>query len=172
MDQIFQNFKHRFFDYKTIISIIIAILILFFVFSKINFPGVVSTILNANLWWYSAAFIVYYASFFIRGYRWKMILEQIQVNTKITTASGIVFVSYFANSILPAKLGDVYKGYLAKKKYDIPVSKALGTIFVERFYDFVLLILIIALTGFYLLERKMPTSVLSALVIGLILCGG
>ena len=170
MDPIFQSIRHRFLNYKTILSIVIAILVLIFIFLKIDFSEVLNIIINANPWWYLAAFIVYYASFFLRGYRWKIILKQVDVGTTTITAAGIVFVSYFVNSILPAKLGDVYKGYLAKKKYNIPVSTALGTIFVERFYDFVLLVLIIGLTGFVLLEKEMPTSVFTAVVIGLFLC--
>ncbi|MBE0524137.1 MAG: hypothetical protein IBX40_07385 [Methanosarcinales archaeon] len=30
-------------------------------------------------------------------------------------------LSWFANSIIPAKMGDVYRGYLARKSWGVPI---------------------------------------------------
>jgi uncharacterized protein (TIRG00374 family) len=54
-------------------------------------------------------------------------------------------VGFLANNLLPARLGDVLMAYLIGEKEDISKSSALGTIFVDRALD--VLILIIFLTG-------------------------
>ena len=44
----------------------------------------------------------------------------------------IIYVSWFANCVVPAKLGDAYRGYLLKHNGKVSFSATFGTIFAER----------------------------------------
>src|SRR5439155_25304169 len=61
----------------------------------------------------------------------------------------IILLGWFANTILVAKLGDVYRGYLLKRQADVSFSKTVGTIFAERLIDMLVLfgMLLVATLG-------------------------
>jgi uncharacterized protein (TIRG00374 family) len=92
----------------------------------------VSYITNADPWWLLAAFIVYYVGFPLRGYRWSILLRGIGAQVRVRDSTEIIFVSWLVNSVVPAKLGDVYRAWLLKVNFPVSLSATFGTIFIER----------------------------------------
>ena len=74
----------------------------------------VELILNANPWWLLAAFGIYYLGFPIRGYRWALLLRGAGYPLRVRDSTEMIFISWLVNCLVPAKLGDVYRGYLLR----------------------------------------------------------
>lgn len=150
------SLKERLLDIKTLLGFgISAAIIVFFVLTvKIDFATTFDNILKANLLYLLAAFALYYSTFFIRGLRWRMLLRNAHFDQEhgitlppLPGLIEIIFLSWFVNCIVPAKLGDAYRGYLLKKNANASFSRTLGTIFGERIADLLVLFSLLCFGG-------------------------
>ncbi|MCX5820650.1 MAG: lysylphosphatidylglycerol synthase transmembrane domain-containing protein [Deltaproteobacteria bacterium] len=83
----------------------------------------------------------------LRSIRWGLILRPIGKVDQLSLFS-VTSVGFLAIIAIPARLGELARPYLITKKSRIPMSSALGTIFVERVLDS-LTVLIIAVLAFF-----------------------
>jgi uncharacterized membrane protein YbhN (UPF0104 family) len=132
-------------DRRTQLSIIVPIFVL--VLFALALPGfqldrLVDYILNANPWWLLAAFVIYYLGFPLRGYRWSILLRGIGARVRVRDSTEIIFVSWLVNSVVPAKLGDVYRAWLLKINFPVSLSATFGTIFIERVFDLMAIVVL------------------------------
>ena len=108
---------------------------------------------TANPFWYLAALLAYYMAFPVRGLRWRLLLrnagEKPEHIAPVRDLAEIIYLSWFANSVVPAKLGDVYRGWLLRGSHGTSWSRAMGTIIAERALDLVVLVVLMVTTGFF-----------------------
>jgi hypothetical protein len=132
-------------DRRTQASIIVPVLVL--ALFALALPGfkldeLVDYILAASPWWLAAGFLVYYIGFPLRGYRWSILLRGIGARVRVRDSTEIIFVSWLVNSVVPAKLGDVYRAWLLKVNFPVSLSATFGTIFIERVFDLVAIVVL------------------------------
>ncbi|MCD4703680.1 MAG: flippase-like domain-containing protein [Methanosarcinaceae archaeon] len=156
---------------KTIFSFIVSFSVLFLLIKNIDVNEVIEVTSNLDVRLYLAAFAVHYSSFMVRGLRWQKLLNTIHVRVSALILSEMVFLSWFANSIVPAKIGDVYRSYMLKKYTETPISASIGTIVVERIVDIAVLMILLTITGTLVFKEKMPEEIAQSLEIGYILVG-
>ena len=58
---------------------------------------------------------VYYLGFPLRGYRWTLLLRGAGYRVPVRDSTEIIFISWLVNCLVPAKLGDVYRGVPAAR---------------------------------------------------------
>jgi uncharacterized protein (TIRG00374 family) len=138
--------------------------------AQINWGAAWDNIRQANLFIYVAALLVYYASFVVRSIRWHVLLGNAGEERPSRSLVGIVITSFFVNCVVPAKMGDIYRAYLAKQKLDVPVSKALGTIIAERLMDLIVLMTLLLAAGAIVFRTKAPGILIPYVVIGVAVC--
>jgi hypothetical protein len=80
-----------------------------------------------------------------------------------------VLLAYFANSIVPAKLGDAYRGYLLKRDSGVPFSAGFGTILAERLVDAMMLVVVLTGAALVVFGTEMPPQARPALLLGAVL---
>ncbi len=128
-----------------------------------------ANIQRANPALYVSAIAVYYSSFAARGYRWRRLLRNAEVDwltiPRVRDLAEIIYLSWFANSIVPAKLGDLYRGYLLKKESDISFSLSMGTVVAERLLDFVILVTLMGVAGLISYHGRLPRQIVQLLAI-------
>jgi glycosyltransferase 2 family protein len=170
--------RRRVLSPQTLVSFGIALAILWFVVRRLDVdPGAIwAQIRRANLWLLAVAFILWYGAFFVRGWRWGHMLRSAGFNQargfRLPTTPGlaeIVILTYFANSIVPAKLGDAYRGYLLKRESDVPFSAGFGTILAERFVDAMMLVVVLVGAASIVFGTEMPDQARPALLLGALL---
>jgi len=127
---------------KIIVPIIIAIIILYLIYSRLDFNNFMNIIKNINVYYLILALIINFLGCYVAAYRWGVLLENTGLRMKLHDLTVIMIVVYFFNCFLPGRLCEVYKCHLIKKNYNFSGSKTLGTIFVELFFDFTLLIIL------------------------------
>ncbi len=84
----------------------------------------------------------------------------------------ILYLSWFANCVVPAKLGDFYRAYLARNCLRVSMSKNYGTILAERMLDLLVLFPLLMLAtvwAFWSRLDQLPQPLKLALLGGLIL---
>lgn len=156
---------------KTIFSFIVSFSILYFLVKFIDLEAVIEVSKSAHIGIFCLAIIVHYTSFLVRGLRWKGLLRGINVEVSTFIASEMVFLSWFANSIVPAKIGDIYRSHMLKKHSGTPISVSIGTLVVERLFDIILLIGLLTITGFTVLKDQMADEIVRSIEIGYIILG-
>jgi uncharacterized protein (TIRG00374 family) len=170
--------RRRVLSPQTLVSFGIAIAVLWFVARRLEVdPGAIwAQIRQANLWLLAVAFVLWYGAFFVRGRRWGYMLSSAGFTQahgfRLPAASGlaeIVVLANFANSIVPAKLGDAYRGYLLKRDGGVPFSAGFGTILAERLVDAMMLVVVLAGAALVVFGPEMPSQARPALLLGALL---
>jgi glycosyltransferase 2 family protein len=166
-------------DPRTLISFALAIAIILFVFRGFNID-------LAQTWQYMrganpalllTALVVFYMTFPLRALRWRMLLRNAEVPVdqgRKTWASmpalmEYMYLSWFANCIVPAKLGDAYRGYLLKRNGQVSFSATFGTIFAERLLDMLGLFSFLVISGWFVFGTRLPPQTNLIFISGLVL---
>jgi hypothetical protein len=153
---------------RTLISFALALAIIVFVFRglDIDIRLTFQHIRNANVWMLLLGFSVFYLTFPLRAFRWRVLLTNAEVPVHEGRASWAtmpalmeyIYLSWFANCIVPAKLGDAYRGYLLKHNGNVSFSAAFGTIFAERLLDMLGLFGFLVISGWLTFGMHMPEN--------------
>jgi len=161
--------KEKFFNIKTLLAFVASFAIIYFLLTKLDFNELLKILKNANIFYILLSLIIYFTVFPILALRWQILLKNVGLKKKLKDLNEIIMMQWFANCIVPAKLGDLYKGYLMRKNYNFPISKTLGTIFVERFIDIVFLSILMIISVYVSFSGKFPPIIITPLKILVIL---
>ena len=82
----------------------------------------------------------------IRAERWRLLLSP-AADVPFGLAFAYLNIGYFANMLLPARLGDAARAYLAGRSFRISPLVTLGTIIVERVLDAAIILGVVLVAG-------------------------
>ena len=105
---------------------------------------------NVNPWFLPLFFVIYVFDFYIRAYRWKLILFPVKSDVSFIKLFYSYNIAYFANVFLPARLGELLRVIITGREESISKRTILGTLFVERVFDIFGMGLLIFLTFLFL----------------------
>jgi glycosyltransferase 2 family protein len=151
---------------RTLVSFVIAIAIAVFAFRSLNidFNQTWQYMRSANGWFLLLGLSIFYLTFPLRALRWRLLLTNAGVPVhegrkswaSFPALMEYIYLSWFANCIVPAKLGDAYRGYLLKHNGKVSFSSTFGTIFAERLLDMIGLFGLLVVSGYYTFGMHMP----------------
>jgi uncharacterized membrane protein YbhN (UPF0104 family) len=159
----------RFLRPRTLISLVIGLLILAFGLSRLQVDPLdtLRVMGRANWRLMLLALLVYYTAFPIRALRWRGMLRNAGCRDDevpgVPRLSEIIYLSWFVNSIVPAKLGDVFRAYQLRQQSRVSFSKAGGTIVAERLVDLAVLLIILGVSGLVSFRGVLPGSIVTVL---------
>lgn len=93
--------------------------------------------------WLIAAVGICVLAWFLRGYRYKYIIQRLGTEIGIIFSTACIYVSQTANLIIPARLGDFVRMFILKHEKGMPYTNGFTSLIVERVYD----ILVLAVLG-------------------------
>ena len=143
------DIRRRFFSLPTLMAFCIAAAFLAFMLTRfdVDLSGTWENIKSCNPWYYLLAIGIHYTTFLFRGARWRVLLRNVQVrgraNPSTPYLSGLILLSWFANSITWFRLGDAYRAYAYAGDTKATFSRTIGTVVAERVYDVVLVFLLL-----------------------------
>jgi len=147
---------------RTILSIVVPVILLVLAFQlvlKVNPQEVIGGIAQANPLLLLGAFLVFYAGFPLRGFRWASILRGTKVRIGVRDSTEILYLSWLVNCLVPAKLGDVYRAYLLKINSPVSLSRTFGTVFIERILDLFAIAILGLAAGFWSFRSGLPPEI-------------
>ena len=129
----------------------------------------VGAALSRYAWWTTGAGLVLAAAnYLLRFWRWQYYLRRLglQVPRK---DSALVFLSGFALTVTPGKLGEALKSVLLRQSYRIPVARTAPIVFVERLTDLAGLLALAAVGAFsFPVDRKFLVAGTVVVALGLL----
>jgi len=110
--------------------------------------------------------LAHYATYLVRGARWRRTLRHLQSKTGYWMFGLLVFFYNFIDNIVPAKLGDIYGAHLARINLGVRRSAALGSIVFQRMIDSWVVVALATVGAIFVFSEQLPRSVIWALVFG------
>ncbi len=138
---------------KYTISVLVAALLLYLCFRNVNWQDFKTALVSCR-WGFVFLSMAFGAlSFWLRGARWKLMIEPIDPGVSIGSCFNAINISYIANMIFP-RLGELVRcGYITKNsgrdsngKKLASYDKVLGTMFLDRAWDVVSMLMVLFLT--------------------------
>ena len=166
------SLRRRVLNLRTIGSVVFGVVLLYLLFRfvlNLDFAATWQRIVNADLGLLGLAFVAYYLTFPLRGYRWAYVLGRVGTRVRFRDATEILFLSWFVNCLVPAKLGDLYRAWLLKGNYGASISRSVGTIFIERIADLLVIFALALAAGFWSFRNLTRPEVNALLLAGFVL---
>lgn len=177
---------------KKIISLIVSLTILVFIYSKINFPGLIKVFQNSHPTWMLISLSMFIPLTMITAWRLQQLMprEFIILTDEIgrqnkrrqptslnfLEANKLILAASVLNMILPSKMGDIAKAYFMQKRGHLSGSLSLSLVIFEKTCD-MLSLLLWCVFGLLLYPQKdvlfwlMTWGVGTGLLVGLLLLG-
>lgn len=165
------SLARRFLNWRTIGSIVFGVALLVFLFAfvfRLDWGRTLDQILGANPLLLLVALAVYYLTFPLRGLRWWFVLRRVGTEVPYRSATGMLFLSWFVNCLVPAKLGDLYRAFLLRGNYRASVSRTVGTIFIERIADVIVIATLALAAGFWSFRGRNRPDIDALFTIGFV----
>jgi glycosyltransferase AglD len=114
--------------------------------------------------------VICLSAWWLRGWRYHIILKNLNYRVSITVSTACIFVSQTVNLIVPARLGDFVRVFILKHEYHTTYSEGVSSLVVERVFDIFTVALLGAVAVFFVLNVPswFYTVILLPLVAGVI----
>ena len=158
---------------KKLISIAVSLIILFIIYSKINFPKLIEVFQNSDRLWMVISLGMVVPLTMLTSWRLQQLTPS-RTRLGFGEANRLILTASVLNMVLPSKMGDIVKAYFIKERGHLDGSLSLSLVVFEKACDMLSLLLWCAF-GLTLYPQKdwlfwvMTASVISGLIIGLLL---
>jgi uncharacterized protein (TIRG00374 family) len=129
---------------RYIISLFLMLFFLYFAFRGTDFTKLLETLKQANYWWALALFPMLMISNVFRAWRWEYLLRPLKKDLRYRNLFSAMMVGYMLNNVLP-RAGELVRPYAIGKLEGVSRSAAFGTVLVERIFDILSFMVVIAL---------------------------
>jgi uncharacterized protein (TIRG00374 family) len=126
-------FKSRIF--RLTVGLIITALALWLSFRRVDWSLLGETFLRVNLLWVVLAVVNSMITVYALGIRWQILLNP-EKKVSLYELFRLNIICQCVNIIVPARLGEVLRAYLVSKRHKISGAHAMGTIVIEKVFDF------------------------------------
>ena len=141
------------FGWREVISIIVPLVLLAVVARNVDWGTAIATIRSANGAYVLAALVIYYATFPLRARRWARLLREGGLKLRGRDLLEILMLGWFVNCLAPAKLGDLYRSYLVKQRFNVSLSRTVGVVVAERLLDIFVVFALLVVGGYIAFGR-------------------
>jgi glycosyltransferase 2 family protein len=139
------------------IGLALSALLLWWVFRDVEWALVGRDLRGANIPLVLLSVIVATMVFPLRAMRWRPILDPIAPNLPFGPLWRATTTGFMANSILPARAGELVRAFVLSRETPVPFSAAFASLVVDRVFDAVVVILMMVLAMF---DPRFPSDTL------------
>ncbi|MCL4247104.1 MAG: YbhN family protein [Anaerolineae bacterium] len=138
---------------------VVSLLAIYFIVSQIDPAAVWSSLRGARWIYVLPSALLLLIGLYTRALRWRVLLNNA---LPLPRAFHILNVSYLVNGVLPLRLGEVARAYLASRaSSEVGIPRALGTIVVERLLDLLSVLGLLALAASVALPPELRAAAFS-----------
>ncbi len=119
---------------KAWIGYIVAVGCLVWVFHDVRWSGLFASVRTMTWWLLVPAIAADIGSYVTQGARWSLLLRPLG-RLSILKATQAIYAALFTNEVLPLRVGEVLRGYLASRWMSLSMTLIFSSIFVERLLD-------------------------------------
>lgn len=135
--------------------------------------NVARALAQANYLYVAPALVAYFLGVAVRAVRWRLLLQPVKP-ISARRLFPVVVIGYMANDVLPVRMGEFVRAYVLGRAEGVSKSTSLATIFVERVFDGLTMLLFIAAVALFVPLDPSLENVLriaGAVLVGLLILG-
>ena len=139
---------------KFLLFLIFGVVIFLWVYNEQDTKKIILSLKKANYWWIALSLFLGFVSHLSRAIRWNILIRPLGYKPRLINSLSSILIMYLSNTAIP-RSGEFVRCGIMKKYEKIPFSKLLGTVVVERIFDFIMLFILLAVV----LITQMPIVV-------------
>lgn len=121
-----------------------AFFVFYFILPGLHFEDVWRSLKTANYWWIIPGVLVYFLGLWARAWRWHYALRHLKP-IPLRRLYPLICIGYFGNNVYPLRAGEFLRSYVLRNQEDIPFTSSLATVFIERIFDGLVMLLFVFL---------------------------
>ena len=129
---------------QLIVGVIISAVFVWLALRGLHLQDVVESLRTANYWWIVPGVAVYFAGLWARTWRWHYTLRHLKP-IPLKRLYPLICIGYFGNNVFPFRAGEILRSYVLKQREDVAISASLATVFIERIFDGLVMLLFVFL---------------------------
>jgi glycosyltransferase 2 family protein len=134
-----------------LLGLAVSLLAIYFILSEINIDLLDDALKSARFEYILPCVALLLAGLVTRAFRWRLLLSD---GLSLMQTFHIMNVAYLVNGVLPLRIGEVARAFLASRaEPPVPIFKSISTIVVERLLDLLAVVMLIA---FALMSGPVP----------------
>ncbi|MEE9605717.1 MAG: lysylphosphatidylglycerol synthase transmembrane domain-containing protein [Candidatus Scalindua sp.] len=139
-------------DKKKIIfiaGILVSIICSWLFARKIEWFHLSAALREANYIYIIPTIVLIFVSHYLRAVRWSSLIAPIK-RVSVLNLFSATMIGFMANSVLPARIGEVIRPVMVARKENIKVTTSFATVVMERIFDILSIIVFASLVFFFL----------------------
>jgi len=119
---------------KYLFALVVAGLLLWLVFKQVDFNELVLRLKDVKYGYVIAAILLAVISYWVRGYRWKLMLSPLGYPVETYRVFLAVNIGYLANLFFP-RMGEISRCGVLKRTDNVNLTVSIGSVVAERLVD-------------------------------------
>ena len=119
---------------QTLIGVAVSGLLLFLAARNVQFGEVLPLLQRANFLYLALAGSCAVGAIWLRAWRWRYLIPNSE-SIKTSSLFSATMIGFMGNNLLPLRIGDLARAYIAAKKESTTASAMLATVVIERLLD-------------------------------------
>ena len=117
---------------RFVLGILMSAAALALILKDVSLPELIGALRRANYWWQIPSVAALVGAMWLRAARWRALLGE---RLPIRRSFHIQNVGSLLNNVLPLRLGELSKAYLASRGSGLSVMEGLSSVLIERLLD-------------------------------------
>lgn len=119
---------------QTIVGLAISTLLLLLAARNVQLAEIAPVLQQASLSYLALAAALSILAIWLRAYRWRYLIPRSE-SMKTANLFTATMIGFMGNNVLPLRVGDLARAYIAAKKEHVTVTAMLATVIIERLLD-------------------------------------
>jgi uncharacterized membrane protein YbhN (UPF0104 family) len=145
--------RRTLFGWREVISTLIPLVLIAVAARNVDWGEAGRALGRSQPYYIVVALAVYYLTFPLRSWRWARLMREGGAAIGWRDLLRILFLGWFVNCIVPAKLGDLYRSFLVKRRFGISLSRTVGVVVAERLLDLLVVFVLLIVGGYVAFGR-------------------
>jgi uncharacterized protein (TIRG00374 family) len=130
--------------WQGLLGVVVSLAFLLWALRGVSAAAFFRDVRAANVWLFLLSVAVATLTFPARASRWRIILDARSPGVRWKPVWHATAIGFMANNLLPARTGELARGYAASRLVGLPFAASIGSIAVERVFDGLIVVLLMA----------------------------
>lgn len=129
-----------------LVGLALTVVFLALALQRVDLPAFADELRHVNYVWLIPSAVCTLLGYVLRTLRWRVILSG-AARAPLTTLFPVLIMGFATNNLLPGRLGEFWRAYLLGRKRNVRKTLALASVVVERVFDGLTLIALLAIVS-------------------------
>jgi glycosyltransferase 2 family protein len=129
-------------NWQFLLAVVISAFFVWLAVRKLDLRLVAQYLREGNYWWILPGVVVYFFAVWARTWRWHYLLRPMKA-IPLQRLFPVVCIGYFGNNVYPLRAGEVIRSFVLRRNEGVAVSASLATVFIERVFDGLVMLLFV-----------------------------